>query len=355
MAKQLASLPAVGRPSGWLWLILAYGAAIRAFNLTEPWGRHLVGIDGAWHSIIGRNLLRHGFFATHGAPVLNPGLSVPGEWTYYLHHPPLLDWIVALSFRIFGIHEWSARLVPLVFSLGTIVLTYRLVSRLFAAAQPPTLIPLTAAFFMATIPMSAIYGMHVDYHGAIVLGFALAAITAYERLIGTGRPTAALIAMVTLCADWPGFYLPPLSRHAWWSRQSGRRGGSAPGEAMDDPLLSRPLLLAAIFYFRAIRRPGVRAGSSSSAPAPQGRHASRIRSPGLIRPSRVISGSRTRSRCLAERRSGSSPLGPRYGGRRRGWLRLDPARFGTMHIVPSRWPTHDCLGDLFTPGFLVRR
>jgi 4-amino-4-deoxy-L-arabinose transferase-like glycosyltransferase len=256
MAKQPATLPAVGRPSGWLWLILAYGAAIRAFNLTEPWGRHLLGIDGAWHSIIGRNLLRHGFFATRGAPVLNPGQSIPGEWTYYLHHPPLLDWIVALSFRIFGIHEWSARLVPLLFSLGTIVLTYRLACRLFPASS----MAVAAAFFMATIPMSAIYGMHVDYHGAIVLAFALAAISAYERLTATGerRYGLFLIAMVTLCAltDWPGFYLPPLVlAHAWLSRPSAPAGdGSRQAKRWAIALLLWSLLLlAAIFlYFQMV-------------------------------------------------------------------------------------------------------
>jgi len=252
MAKQPATLPAVGRPRGWLWLILVYGATIRAFNLTEPWGRHLLGIDGAWHSIIGRNLLRHGFFATRGAPVLNPGQSIPGEWTYYLHHPPLLDWIVALSFRIFGIHEWSARLVPLLFSLGTIVLTYRLARRLF----PATGIALAAALFMATIPMSAIYGMHVDYHGAIVLAFALAAISAYERLTATGerRYGLVLIAMVTLCAltDWPGFYLPPLFlAHAWLGARSP---GTPAARRWSIALLVWSLVvLAAIFlYFRAV-------------------------------------------------------------------------------------------------------
>ncbi|HWN81624.1 MAG TPA: glycosyltransferase family 39 protein, partial [Candidatus Udaeobacter sp.] len=211
MAKQAARSPAPVRSFMWLALILMYAAAIRAFNLTEPWGRHLLGINGAWHSIIGRNLLRHGFLATRGAPILNPGQSAPGEWTYYLHHPPLLSWIVALSFRLFGVHEWSARLVALLFSLGTIWVTYRLAARLFPEFRPR--LPLAAALFMATIPMSAIYGMHVDYQGAIVLYFALAAISAYERLIATGarRHGLCLVAMVTLCAltDWPGFYLPP--------------------------------------------------------------------------------------------------------------------------------------------------
>ena len=42
-----------------------------------------------------------------------------GEWIVpylqgepYLDKPPLLYWLVGLSYRLFGIHDWSARLVP---------------------------------------------------------------------------------------------------------------------------------------------------------------------------------------------------------------------------------------------------
>src|SRR6187401_1302215 len=42
-----------------------------------------------------------------------------GEWVVpylqakpYLDKPPLLYWLVMASYRVFGIHDWSARLVP---------------------------------------------------------------------------------------------------------------------------------------------------------------------------------------------------------------------------------------------------
>jgi hypothetical protein len=54
-----------------------------------------------------------------------------GEWTVpylqgqpYLDKPPLLYWLVMLSYRTFGLHDWSARLVPALALHGCILLTY---------------------------------------------------------------------------------------------------------------------------------------------------------------------------------------------------------------------------------------
>jgi len=42
----------------------------------------------------------------------------------YLDKPPLLYWLVMLSYRLFGVHDWAARLVPAMSVHGTIVLSY---------------------------------------------------------------------------------------------------------------------------------------------------------------------------------------------------------------------------------------
>ncbi len=44
----------------------------------------------------------------------------------YLDKPPLLYWAVMLSYRLFGIHDWSARLVPALAVHATILLVYLL-------------------------------------------------------------------------------------------------------------------------------------------------------------------------------------------------------------------------------------
>jgi len=197
-------------------LICLYAIGIRTYNLTEPWGRHLLGINGAWHSIIARNVLRYGFVATKGAAVLNTGVVAPSEFAFYLHHPPLLDWLIALSFWICGVHEWSARLVSLLFGLGCMFIIFRMAQRLYS-----TQTAVVALFFAATIPMSVVYGMHVDFQGPVPLLFALAAMNAYEHLVESQhrRDQVWLVVFVTLCClvDWPGFYLVPLMWfHQWF-------------------------------------------------------------------------------------------------------------------------------------------
>ncbi|MFN4260033.1 MAG: ArnT family glycosyltransferase, partial [Gemmataceae bacterium] len=56
-----------------------------------------------------------------------------GEWIVpllqgepYLDKPPLLYWLVMVSYRLCGVHDWAARLVPALAVQGCILLTYLL-------------------------------------------------------------------------------------------------------------------------------------------------------------------------------------------------------------------------------------
>ncbi|WP_182864604.1 glycosyltransferase [Rhodopirellula sp. JC639] len=57
-------------------------------------------------------------------------MLVSGNWILpqlnfqpYYDKPPLLYWLCAISYRVFGISEWSARLVPVLAALGTLMAT----------------------------------------------------------------------------------------------------------------------------------------------------------------------------------------------------------------------------------------
>jgi 4-amino-4-deoxy-L-arabinose transferase-like glycosyltransferase len=59
-----------------------------------------------------------------------------GEWVVptlqgepYLDKPPLLYWLVMASYRLFGVHDWSARLVPALALHATLLLVYLLGKR----------------------------------------------------------------------------------------------------------------------------------------------------------------------------------------------------------------------------------
>ena len=54
-------------------------------------------------------------------------------YTPYFEKPPLLYWLTALSFRVFGQSEWAGRLVPALAALAGLFLTYMLGRRMFGA------------------------------------------------------------------------------------------------------------------------------------------------------------------------------------------------------------------------------
>ena len=107
-------------------IILILYAVIILRDIRDPWtGLH--DWNGAFYSQLARNLLRYPFDMHHGMPVVAVGDALPqdGEWSFYPTHPPGLVWCIAVSFRIFGEHEWAARLVPILASLATLSLLIR--------------------------------------------------------------------------------------------------------------------------------------------------------------------------------------------------------------------------------------
>jgi 4-amino-4-deoxy-L-arabinose transferase-like glycosyltransferase len=75
------------------------------------------------------------------------------DYVRYFEKPPLLYWATALSFRVFGLSEWSARLPNALSALLTVVLLYAAVARWFtpgaALLSAVTLISSFGFFTMA--------------------------------------------------------------------------------------------------------------------------------------------------------------------------------------------------------------
>jgi 4-amino-4-deoxy-L-arabinose transferase-like glycosyltransferase len=70
----------------------------------------------------------------------------------YLDKPHFLFWIVALSFKIFGVSAWAYKLPSLAFSAAGVYATYRLIKRLFdvqAARLAAVILASSYAFFLA--------------------------------------------------------------------------------------------------------------------------------------------------------------------------------------------------------------
>ncbi len=190
-------------------LIVAFGALLRSVDLMRPWVGMHNGWGGAMYGNIARNFVKYGYWATEFGPVANTGYVSPEYFEYYYHYPSMLVWSVSASFQVFGVHEWSARLVPLAFSLALMGLVFGLARRLFSEEAA-----LIALLFSAILPVEAYYGAHVDVYGSIVVFFTTLALYGYARWLETSRSrdfALCLIGVVFGCMTaWFTFFLVPL-------------------------------------------------------------------------------------------------------------------------------------------------
>jgi len=192
-----------GRFAIWACVLVGvYGYGLTR-DLNESW-RGIHDWNGAFFSQLARNFLRYPWTVHHGMPIVAAGAAIPGpeDSSIYATHPPALVWLVAAVFRVFGEGEWVARLVPIVFSLGTFGLLLWLLMRAYGCR-----LAAIAGLFYAVMPMSVYFGRMVD-HEAICLFCMMAAAVGWTLTNQTGRRRwlghAIIIASVWLgvWVDW---------------------------------------------------------------------------------------------------------------------------------------------------------
>jgi 4-amino-4-deoxy-L-arabinose transferase-like glycosyltransferase len=76
-------------------------------------GRGLAGYDDAYWAHEAKEMVRSGDW-----------WSVRFNGNFTMDHPPLFPWLEACSFKLFGIHDWSAKLPSALSGLATIALLY---------------------------------------------------------------------------------------------------------------------------------------------------------------------------------------------------------------------------------------
>jgi 4-amino-4-deoxy-L-arabinose transferase-like glycosyltransferase len=110
-----------------------------------------------------------------------------GEWVVptlqgepYLDKPPLLYWLVMLGYRLFGVHAWSARLVPALAVHATVLLTY-LLGRRTLGERPAWWAALVLALAPGFVGMARLLVLD----GLLTLWTALALFAAFEGVCGS--------------------------------------------------------------------------------------------------------------------------------------------------------------------------
>ncbi len=113
---------------------------------------------------------------------LTPRLHMWGVQGPYIGKPPLHFWLTALSFRIFGIHEWAARLPSFLGGLLVLGLTLGFTRRFWGMGPG----------LLATVILAS-SGMFLALMGVCMIGMTLTvamtgAMVSFARFAGTERP-----------------------------------------------------------------------------------------------------------------------------------------------------------------------
>ena len=202
-------------------LILILATILSCYRIAEPaWDdTHGHGVlDGhqgttlCEFSLAARNYLKFGYFRTKLGQVTDYGRSESQDFRYRVDQPPLLPLLVSLSFRLFGVQEWSARLVPLLSSIGLLFVVYWLGHKLGGKR-----VALVASFLFALLPVQVYYGKMPAPH-ILSSFFSWLTFVFYLRWIEEGQTKYyvgmyASLLLATL-SGWIGYFVaPPILLH----------------------------------------------------------------------------------------------------------------------------------------------
>ncbi|TAK62288.1 glycosyltransferase family 39 protein [Methylobacter sp.] len=153
--------------SGRLWIFFLWGVLVTVSLYIRP----LFPIDETRYAAVAWEMwLRNDFLV----PYLN------GET--YSHKPPLLFWLMQLSWWMLGVNDWSLRLISPLFSLATLYLSGAVASTLWPERkQVETLTPLLllGSFFWMIYSTLTMFDMMLAF-------FALLGIYSLLKLVGSG-------------------------------------------------------------------------------------------------------------------------------------------------------------------------
>lgn len=181
---------------GDLLTIAALSAAIFFFHL---------GSYGFWepdesrYAEVGREML-----------VLHDWILPHLDYFAYVYKPPLLFWLMAISFRAFGANEWAARVVSAVTAFGCVALTYLFAARTLGRRQA-----LLGSAILTTFPLYAIMAQVLRMDMLLTLTISLALFTCYLHWLDGARWTwwsfYVAIALAMLAKGPVGALLPLLT------------------------------------------------------------------------------------------------------------------------------------------------
>jgi len=201
--SRAAPLRETGRSgAGWiLFAIFVLALLLRLWDLWQPFAG-----DYAWNEALYAGIAR-GFFERGMWEQVAP------ESGPIVLSPPLVPWLVHSSFRVFGVHEWAARLVPLACGMTSLWFLY-----LFVRDRLGGRTALAATLLASTAPGIVFYSRALQLDSTMTM-FGLAAMVALDRYRRTARTAwmalACAVAALTVGSKFSGILFWPALTWIW--------------------------------------------------------------------------------------------------------------------------------------------
>jgi hypothetical protein len=186
-------------PRAILAFALLVQIAVGLYGINQPvvWGHQ--GFHVAEHGLAARNLARHGTWI----PTRHSDPTPPPDSSLSYHHPFLLHPYLAATQSLFGEAPWTARVIPLLFSLAAILGLFAFTRRV----RGPTTAAIAALTFTLT-PLNLVFANLLD-HQIISLAFVLASLCGLHAMLTRASVAGARIwlifALLTGLTDWPWY------------------------------------------------------------------------------------------------------------------------------------------------------
>ncbi len=166
-----------------LWALLLLALGLRLYRIDAPLTDHHY-----WRQVDTAAMARN--FAQESADILHPMLDWQGPRGYAEVEFQLYPWLVAVLYRIVGVHEAWGRLVSVAFSIASLWLIYDLARRALGGRAAPGALAMAAA-----APLAVFFGRSFQPESAMAC-FSLLAIYGAWRYSEPGRARWLWIAAV---------------------------------------------------------------------------------------------------------------------------------------------------------------
>lgn len=187
-------------------IILVLATVLISININKPFfGHH--DFNASFFSQIGKNLITYSPLDTKLGNLSGSGPLNPENFDYFVHNVPLYSWILALSFLIFGVGEWQARIVSILAIILASIVIYKISLKLFDRLTAN----LSILFFFLSAMI--LYFSSSVFPEPTAMLFSLLTFYFYVKWIKNGESKSFYYLMtflfLALLTVWSSYFLPP--------------------------------------------------------------------------------------------------------------------------------------------------